>query len=90
MTDTLATQIHRIGRRAQARGWDAAVNDYGQYDLTKGNLLVSITYGPSTGLVHDAVARVLDDNGDAVSRETIVRADDIDKTRKVINYLTRN
>lgn len=87
-TDTRSTQISRIGHRAQARGWDIDATVDGHYVLRLGQVRVSIAYGPSTGIIHDAFAQVLDDNGDPVSRETIVRANETDKARKVLDYIT--
>lgn len=87
----MATQIERISKRAVERGWwhDSTAGDTdGHIVYRLGQVRVSITYGPSTGIVQDAFAQVLDDNGDAVSRETIVRANDTDKTRKILDYIT--
>lgn len=86
-TDTRRTQIQRLGHHAQARHWDIDATVDGHYVLRYGQCRVSVTYGTSTGLIHDAFAQVLDDNGDPVQRWNIARANDENKLAKVIEYI---
>ena len=86
-TGTRRTQIQRLGHHAQARHWDIDATVDGHYILRYGQTRVSVTYGVSTGQIHDAFAQVLDDNGEPVQRWTIVRPNDQNKLAKVVEYI---
>ena len=88
MTATeIQTQIHRVTKHAQLRGWDVDATTDGHHILTQGSTRVSIAFGTSTGLIHDAFVQILGEDGDAISRWTIVRANDQNKVAKVIEYI---